>query len=451
MRKKIIISITLLLLIFSTMVFATDTESRIIDSDIYTSEKDKSILDNEVSGNVFNISTDFELSSSAVVNGDLFLVAKNVLLKSDVTYSDTLSKDNEPAIDKINSSVSVSGNVYIVCNEFTMEPGVEINGDLYIVARKIDMQKSSVVRGNIFATAKEFILNGRVEHSVYASANSFLTNYYSTIYRDLYLTSSIANLNSVIRRNISIDSESVITNSDFLVYGDLVVNANNFKYSGEIDGNAKIASKDLSFVDTSDEKAIKCIIKGDLNYSSTKEIENIDTYVNGAVAHATYKNQIKDIKSKFNVKTFILDLLTFTTYIFIIAWIFTLLNKKHINNILNIKTGNTFASLGIGLLTFLIVIVLSILLFIINIGITLSFAIIFAYIFLLFISTPLFVLDIAITLKGKCNIYLRVLLITIVLFLICQIPYIGGLIGFLFTTIGCGRITLYIFHNAKDN
>lgn len=440
MKKRIIILTTLLLLIFSTLVFGVDTESKVIDSDLYLS-KDQYVLDKEVSGNVFNVSSDFELSPSSIINGDLFLVAKKITLKSDVTYTDALSKDNELSIDKINSSSKVTGNVYVVCNEFTLEPGVEIQGDLYIVAKSINIQKSSIIHGNVFATAGSFILNGKVENSVYTSANTFSTNYYGSIYKDLNLTADSVILNSVVRRNANIDANSVVTDSDFLIYGNLSLNSKSCKFSGEVDGNANIVSKTLDFVDSKEDKTVKCLIKGNLKYSSEKEVENVDSFVNGAVVHSSYKSS-ENVKPKFSFKNLIVEFLTFIVYVFVIAWLFTLLNKKYLDKTIEINVGNIFAALGIGLLAILAVFILSILLFILNIGVTLSFALIIAYIFLLFISTPLFVLDIAILLKDKINVYIGILVISLVLFVIYQVPFVGGLISFLFTTIGSGRIIL---------
>ena len=440
MKKRIIILTTLLLLIFSTLVFGVDTESKVIDSDLYLS-KDQYVLDKEVSGNVFSVSSDFELSPSSIINGDLFLVAKKVTLQSNVTYTDALSKDNELSIDKINSSSKVNGNVYVVCREFTLEPGVEIQGDLYIVAKSINIQKSSIIHGNVFATAGSFILNGKVENSVYASANTFSTNYYGSIYKDLNLTADSVILNSVIRRNANIDANSIVTDSDFLIYGNLSLNSKSCRFSGEVDGNASIVSKTLDFVNSKEDKAVKCLIKGDLKYSSEKEVENVDSFVNGAVVHSSYKSS-ENVKPKFSFKNLIVEFLTFIVYVFVIAWLFTLLNKKYLDKTIEINVGNIFAALGIGLLAILAAFIIAILIFILNIGVTLSFALIFAYIFLLFLSIPLFVLDIATLLKDKLNIYVGILLVSLALFIVYQIPFVGGLISFLFTTIGSGRIIL---------
>lgn len=448
MKRKIIFSFILLLFILSTIVFATDAEAEIIDSDLYLSEEKENILDKEISGNVFNVSNNFELSPSSIVNGDLFLVTKNVALKSDVTYTESLSKDNEPSIDRINASATINGNVYVVCTEFTLEPGVEIYGDLYIVAKSINIQKSSVVHGNIFATTGDFVLNGRVENSVYAATKNFRTNYYGSIYKDLNLTAEMVYLNSVIRRNANINADIISTNQDFLIYGDLNINADNLDFSGEVDGNAIIHSKIIDFIDKQENISIKCLIKGDLNYSSEKEIENVDSFVNGSVVRSEYK-EVQNSKTNFNFKSLLLELFTFILYVFVVAWTFTLISKSHLNSNLSINVKNIFSSLGIGLLAIVIAIVLTILLLIINIGVTLSFTLIFAFIFLLFISTPLFVLDIAIIFKEKINLYLGILAISLVIFIIYQIPFIGGLISFLFITVGSGRILLKLIGNSK--
>ena len=447
MKKKIILLFFALMLVLTSVIYATDNESLAIDSDLYLSDENQYSLDNKVSGNVFNVSSNFVLEPSSSIDGDLFVVAKTVSLKSDVTYSDTLSKDNEFAIDRINASAVINGNVYVVCTKFTMDPGVEIHGDLYIVSKSINIQKSSVISGNIFATAGDFTLNGRVENSVYVATQSFNTNYYCSIYKDLNLTADVASLNSVIRRNANIEVNTFITGANFLTYGDLDIVSDSFQFSGEVDGSIIVNSKTISFEDTKDGTSVKCLIKGDFNYSSESEIENIENYVDGNVVYSEYKQEdIKD-DSKFNVKEFILQLFTFVIYVFVVAVLFTLINKNYLDKEDKITTGNIFACLGIGLLAILVVILVSILLFIINIGATLSFTLIFAFIFLLFISTPIFVLDIVKLFKERFNFYLGILLVSLALFLVYHLPFIGGLVSFLFTTIGSGRIIKKVLSN----
>lgn len=451
MKNKIIISIFVLLLVLSSYVLATNLpsavlteESKMVKSDLFASENNY-ILDGEIDGNVFNSSDTFEMLDTSILKGNLFVMSDNVTLKSNVTYSDSTSKDGELNIDKINSYATVDGNAFIVCNELTLESGVEIYGDLYVIAKKINIQKSSIIRGNLFATCGNISLNGRVENSVYVAAKTFNMNYYGSIYKDLKLSAEEVNLNSVIRRDSVILSEQISTGTDFLIYGNLKVDANSFNFSGEVDGNATINSKELNFINLKDDSSVKCLIKGNLDYSSLEEIEIDNSIVNGEINYSTYKE--KRTRPTFNLKTFILNLLTFVVYVFVVAWIFTLINRNYLSKKHELKVGTTFADFGIGLLAIFAVITLSILLILTNIGSTLSFVLVFAYIFLLFLSMPLFVLDIANLLKEKLNIYLGILLIALVLFLISEIPYFGGFLMFLFITTGNGRILRNLIRN----
>ena len=382
--------------------------------------------------------------STSIINGDLFLSAKTVTLESDVSYSDLLSKDGDSAIDKINSYASINGNAVIVCNELTIESGVEISGDLYVIAKKVNIQKSSVIQGNLFATCEDLTLNGKVESSVYAAANNFSMNYYGSIYKDLKLVAQNINLSSVIRRNVNISTEKIVTDSNFLTYGNFTLTANSFDFSGEIDGDAKINSKNLNFIDGDDDTSFTCLIMGNLDYSSSEELKLTSTVVEGTVTYSKYEEKTTN-KFSFKFKSFIFSLLTFVAYIFVSAWLFTLINKNCLSKNYDIKVGKTFAAFGIGLLAFLVVIILSILLLVINIGSTLSFFLVFAYIFLLFLAMPLFVLDIANLLKGKMDLYLGILAIAFILALISKIPFLGEFVIFVFITIGAGRIIMHLF------
>ncbi|MGN1311073.1 MAG: hypothetical protein ACI4VP_05195 [Clostridia bacterium] len=456
MKRKIFTLVFILFFIFTSSVFATDlltlderenSESKLIDSDLFINE-DSYLLDGEIDGNVFVSSKDFVLLDTSLINGNLYITSNKVTLKSNVTYSDAISKDNNYSIDKINSHSTVNGNSFVICDEFILEPGSEIHGDLYVLANSIDIQKSSTIYGNLFAIGSDILINGKITNSVYATSKNFSMNYYGSIYNDLHLSSEKTILNSVIHRNAYIDSTEISTTSDFLLYGDLEANSDKFDFSGEIDGNAFIKSKELNFINLQEDSPVKCLIKGSLDYSSSEEINIEDSIVGGDINYSTY-NENKH-KSSFNLKWFILDLLTFVAYVLVIVLIFNLISKNYTGKTHGIKVSNTFAALGIGLLSIFAVIVLAILLILINIGTTLSFTLIFAYILILFLAIPLFVLDIAKLFKEKLNIYLIVSLISLALFLISKIPFVGAIVMFLFTMIGVGRIFVKLF-DRKEN
>lgn len=438
MKRKILILFFILFFVLTSSVFATNLDTLKVNSDIYSGDETYT-LDSEVSGNVFTAASKFEMLDTAYVEGNLYVVCDTARLKSNVTYSNAISKDGSSSIESINSHATVRGNVFIVCNEFVLEPGSEINGDLYIVAKKIDIQKSSSVYGNLFAVGSEILLNGRVGNSVYATSADFTMNYYGAISKDLNVSAENVTLSSVIHRNACISSKMVTTNSDFLLYGNLEADAHEFNFSGEIDGDAKINSKKLNFVDYKDDENVDCLIAGNLAYSTEEEMQIGNEIVKGDVNYSKYIEKI-DNESDFNFKSFIVNLITFVVYVLAIVLVFNLINKNYKDTTHEITVKNVFISLGIGLLSFLVVIFVAILLMLLQIGVTLSFALIFTYLFLLFMAIPIFVLDIALLLKDKYNLYLTTGLIALALCLVSKIPVLGGLVMFAFMSIGIGRV-----------
>lgn len=434
MKNKILTIFFILLIVLTSTVFATNTQISEIDSDIY-GESENYLLDSEVYGNIFLASDKFEMSDIASIRGNLFLRCETAQIKSNVSYSNAISKDGSYAIETVNSNAVINGNAYIICNEFTLEPGAEINGDLYIIADKITIQKSSSIYGNLFAVSSEILLDGRVDKSVYAISDTFNMNYYGAISNDLHLTSENVTLSSVIRRNAYITSRNITTNSDFLLYGNLEANSHEFNFSGQIDREANINSKKINFINNKDGNKIDCLISGDLNYSSEKELQIEDNLVKGEIKYSDYVEKI-DTKPALKFKSFVLDLVTFVIYALAIVLVFNLLNRNYKKTKQNITIKNTLASFGIGLLSFILIAVALILLILSQIGITLSITLLFTYLFLLFIAIPIFILDIALMFKKKFSIYLSTVLIAVALSIISAIPVVGIIVMFIFTITG---------------
>lgn len=440
MKNKISTIFFILIIILSSTVFAANTQISKIDSDINENSKNY-ILNSEVYGNVFLVTDNFEMSDNSSILGDLFLKCETAQIKSNVSYSSAISKDGSYAIETVYSKAIINGNVYIICDEFTLEPGAEINGDLYIIANKITIQKSSSIYGNLFAVSSEILLDGRVDKSVYAISNNFNMNYYGTISKDLFLTSENVTLSSVIHRNAYINSKIITINSDFLLYGNLETNSHEFNFSGQIDGDAKINSKKINFINTRDGDKINCLISGTLNYSTEEELQIEDDIIKGETNYSEYVEKI-DTKPTFKFSSFILNLFTFTFYILAVVLVFNLINKNYKKMKHNITIKNILSSFGIGLLSFIIVAIVLLLLILIQIGVTLSFALLFAYLFLLFMVIPIFILDIALLFKEKFNIYLSTAIIALALSIISAIPVVGTIVMFIFMITGV-RKNLY--------
>ena len=445
MKRRIFILLFLLFFVFSSCVYASDTTQEKAEkllSDLSLSEEN-CVVDQPVTGNVFSTAKEFEMLDTASIAGNLYVGANKVTLKSVVNYSNDTSGNEEPISVSVNSKAKVKGNTFIVCKEFIMEQGCEISGDLYIVANTINIQQSATIGGNLFVVSMDCTLNGRVQKSIYATCKSFKMDYYGSVANDLHLASREATLNSIVHRNAYIDSETINTSHDFMTYGDLKAETIVFNFSGEVEGDTTIKAKTLNFINSNGNDTVKCFIKGDLNYSTPSKLEIADSIVNGETTYSIYQEE-KQAKPVFSIKDFIIKLITFVLYVFIIVWLFVLFAKDYSNMDRPITVKNVFSALGIGLLSILCVIILSILLLITSIGSRLALVLIVAYILVLLLATPLFVLDIARALRGKLNFFVLTLLLALGVFIISQLPYIGGLFLFLFKVTGTGRLIRYI-------
>ena len=444
MKNKLLILFFILFFIFTTSVFASNSNVDIINSDVYTVEDDFYSLDSTISGNVFVYSDEFEMLNTASIEGNLYVTCKKAQIKSDVTYSKTISKDGSYSIESVNSYAVVNGNAFIICDEFILEPGAEINGDLYIIAKKIDIQKSSSIYGNLFASSEEILLDGRVSNSVYAISDNFNMSYYGSISKDLHLNSENVTLNSVIHRNAYISSKVITTNQDFLLYGNLESNSHQFNFSGQIDGDAKINSKELNFLNNNEEDDSKCLISGNLSYSTKEEMQIGNDIVIGDINYSNYIEKI-DKTLSYYFKSFAIDLIAFIIYVLAIILLFKLINKNYIAEKHQITVKNILLSVGIGIISLLAVILISIFLIFTKIGLLLGIVFIFAYLFLLLISIPLLILDIASLFSNRLNLYIAISLITLALYLISLIPIVGSIMMFIVILTGVGRVVNKIF------
>ena len=313
---------------------------------------------------------------------------------------------------------------------------------------KIDIQKSSSIYGNLFACSEEILLDGRVSNSVYAITNNFNMSYYGSISKDLHLNSENVTLNSVIHRNAYISSKVITTNQDFLLYGNLESNSHQFNFSGQIDGDAKINSKELNFLNNNEEDDSKCLISGNLSYSTKEEMQIGNDIVIGDI---NYYNYIEKIDKTFSYyfKSFTIDLIAFIVYVLAVILLFKLINKNYIAEKHQITVKNILLSVGIGIISLLAVILISILLIFTKIGLLLGIVFIFAYLFLLLISIPLLILDIASLFSNRLNLYIAISLITLALYLISLIPIVGSIMMFIVILTGVGRVVNKIFIDNK--
>ncbi|MBQ6991832.1 MAG: hypothetical protein IJN50_02815 [Clostridia bacterium] len=247
-KLKLFLFLFSILIILNSIVFATDistAETNITNNgDIYIENKESTEITKMILGNAFISTKDFVLSpyeEGGIITGDLFIISDNVTLKSDVTYTD----DNK--VETVNISSKIFGNAFIITDKFVLEPGSSIEGDLYIIAKEVEIGQSAVIYGNAFISSDKVNLSGQIAGNTYVTSEEFTMTYNGLILQDLYLASQRANLSGIIRRSAFLESNDIITNSDFIVYSNLNAESKSIELSGEVKENAKLVGKNIKF------------------------------------------------------------------------------------------------------------------------------------------------------------------------------------------------------------
>lgn len=459
MKTKFSICLFYILLIFSMCflpsayatpeisdVVTTALDIQSLDYDLFIGEQSYTLSD-EVSGNVFAFTDDFTMSDTSKINGNLYIISDVITLQSNVNYSDEISKDGSNLISSIDSYSSIKGSVFAMAKEFVLEPGVEINGDLYIISDNITIDKSCSIYGSVFAIGKDIAINGKVSGSVYATSENFSMSYFGSISNDLNVDATDITLNNVIHRNANISCSSLLTSSSFLVYGDLDADAENVTFSGQVSGNATFYSKYLTFKSEENGASLKCKILGDLNYSSLEEFEIPENIISGEITYSEYSKNSENSSSFAKViKNFIIGLLSFIVYILSVCLLIKFIFPNYwSNDAISIK--DISISLAVGIIAIIAFFVLFIVLLLTTFTITLSFLLLFGYIFLCFIGLPIFILNVVKVLKSSINTFALLSLVSALLFLISylNIPILSILIMFLALNAGVGSIILKCF------
>lgn len=465
--KKFFLCLVLAMLLLSSAVFATDntvlltapvadeektTEKfQTINEDKYVYDSESFSLSDVVNGNVFASTTTKFVTNprigGGIISGNLFALSNDVVIESDVVYSNEKDKKGNYMISSTNSKSIIYGNVYVLANSFTLQAESEIHGDLYVLASNVNIEQNSVIEGNIFLSSSDVTINGQVKGSVYATAENFNMNYYSYIERDLYLNANKANLSGLVYRNAFITAgESLVTDTDFKVNQNLTVSsADSFTFSGKVNGNANINAKDLKFKNDNDEEI--CVIYGDLKYGTKSEVTIPDKVVTGKVEVTDF---VEHNENKVTFSKLVIGLFTLLVYVFAVVFLAKRYAPNAIEKLPSITVSHTFINLGIGLASFFVIFILFVLLCMSGIGVSLAFAFVAVFLFVCAIALPIFLNNIVNTLKFKANPYVKLLAVTGILYLISIIPVFGSAVMFVVMLVSIGEVLFAVF-NRKEN
>lgn len=213
-KSKILFCIFLIIILISTVSFATD--------EVKTTGSEAEVT----STSSENTESTDDSSESKWKNDDLYLFDKDIVIEG-----------------------VVDGNVFAFGTNVTVKG--EICGDLFVFAETLNID-GGYVYSSIFGFAKTFNMNG-IAYDIYAASNDFTLTSDAYIYRDLKLLAVNTTINGKIRRNAHIASNNIKfpeNTTDTFIGGNL-----NYTASNELSIPESAVLGDINFTKSAEEEA----------------------------------------------------------------------------------------------------------------------------------------------------------------------------------------------------
>ncbi len=310
----------------------------------------------------------------------------------------------------------VDGNLFIVANNVTISS--QIGGDAFIFANSVTVTETGYVFSNLFTTATNVDVRG-VAYDLYAVSDTInITGY---VYRDIRVSCNTLNVNGTVGRNAFVNCSTI-----------------NFSQPAEVSE------------DTSTTIASQGIISGDLNYTSKQEVSIPDGAVEGNINFNK-----EEILSANNIQAYLLSLGSFLVLTIVIWLLILWLAPKFNEKATNLATKKILPIIGLGILTPILLLVVSVVLLLINITASVAGLIFILWIALIIASKSIFVI---VANKLICNklkiektigIFGILIVSSIVVWALGLIPYVGTLISIIAVVLGLGALVASIVLKDK--
>lgn len=315
---------------------------------------------------------------------------------------DVYLNGNDVTIDYI-----VDGNLFVVANHVTINS--QIGGDAFICANTVTIGEQGYVFSNLFTFSKNLTING-VVYDLYAACQNTTINGY--VYRDVRAGSDTVNIFGTIGRNAYVDCNTL----------------NFTKSDNGSETDATMASQ--------------AMINGNLEYSANKEASIPEGIVSGET-----KFEPQSSFTSGTIQNYLISLGTFVITV-IAIWLLGLwLAPKFFKNTTSlITTKKVLPVIGFGILVPIVGIFLAILFFILGITSTLGLLLLMLIFTLIAISTSIFIITIntlicnKLKIEKKIAVFGMLVALSIVLWLIGLIPFIGSILGIIVVILGLGMV-----------
>ena len=395
--QKILLIAIMMVAVMSTMSFASEAELTAVDQD----QKVTTISNGNDSANENVPTTGNEGESEAEPATDD--AATDGTDTAESSQPDMLLDDLYLIDSSINYSKIVDGNAYIIGDDVTISS--IIGGDLFVLGNNVTLTKDCVVYGNLFLLANTANLDCYVYGgNLYAACSSLTVGERGAIYRDMKVATS------------------------------------KLSFNGTVGRNAHVTGNEIELGETTK-------IYGNFDYSSSKAIEVPSEAVSGTINYNEIKNDDSEEAPSSPIVSKLIDLAYTLIYTLIVFGLIVLLAHKFHEKLQSAPLNKVAVTSLKGLAILVATPIVAIILVCTIVGIPVAIALIAVWLLLVCgfasvvatISVASFV-SAKVPVLAKAHGLLGVILVTIVLWLLELIPYVGGLISLIACIYGLGLI-----------
>lgn len=305
--------------------------------------------------------------------------------------------------DSVSLDTPISGNVFIVAKEVSISN--VIDGNIFIFADKVNINSKTYVYSDMFICANEVTMDGYA-YDVYAISSDFNLSSNAHIIRDIKVAANSLKLNGTIKRNADLTFNTIEVDETLASIG----------------GNLTYSSSSASIPET--------IVFGEISFNEEEVVENTTT-----------------------AKDYIEDILTVLVVALIVIIIAIYAAPKFVQKEVSIVENKALVSVGYGAAALVLIPLVCFILFCTVIGIVPALAILFAYIFILSISSAIVSIPVGKMICQKIgkdtkgmNVLFSLILV-VVIWALEQIPVAGNIIALLVSIFGFGILVYAISHS----
>lgn len=331
--------------------------------------------------------------------------------------------DSTPQIDvvgnyyesnpEIDFTKIVDGNIFLFGNDITIN-GI-VNGDAVVIGDNVTLNKGAEILGNLFVISDNFTQSGTV-YSLLAMTTNYTCEYDGMSSLDLRVFANTIKFSGYTTRSTYFYANNIELTDDAYIVGNLIYNENANLTIGE---NATVYGKQ----------------KADTLFSMLTSVDTSNLVVSHIVAIAMLLGSV----------LFILLMITF-------------FKPNTFSKDVKFKFTTALKALGVGILSFMVLTILSTILLLSTVFTTVGVIILMLFIIACMLAVPVTILTLASILYNKFNknksklfILLYTILVALIYYALTLIPYAGFIITLISAVSGLGLMTLWLFRVRKNN